>query len=166
MREVRHGDLAGCVQLLVEPEVRSYLGGPLPLERAREVARDCVGRAGVFAVTAADTFVGTVVLNRRDRARPGRRDLFRGDALEVSYTLLPEHWGHGHAGEAVGLVLDWAAAAVPDDLVVICTQSANARSVALAERLGFAEVARFEEFAAEQWFGVRALRGVPSTAPS
>ena len=33
---------------------------------------------------------------------------------------------------------------------VLCTQGANARSLALAERLGFTEVARFEEFGAEQ----------------
>lgn len=39
--------------------------------------------------------------------------------------------------------------------VVVCAQSANATSRALAERLGFSEVARFEEFGAEQWFGLR-----------
>ena len=38
---------------------------------------------------------------------------------------------------------------------MVCTQSANAASVRLAERLGFAEAGRFEEFGAEQWFGVR-----------
>ncbi|MEJ7755969.1 MAG: hypothetical protein WKF83_06160 [Nocardioidaceae bacterium] len=37
--------------------------------------------------------------------------------------------------------------------VVLCTQSANTASVRLAQRLGFVEVERFEEFGAEQWFG-------------
>lgn len=38
---------------------------------------------------------------------------------------------------------------------MLCTQSANTASVALAARLGFVEVERFEEWDAEQWFGVR-----------
>jgi len=44
---------------------------------------------------------------------------------------------------------------VPEVPVVVCTQTANDRSLALAARLGFTELARFEEFDAEQWFGVR-----------
>ena len=39
--------------------------------------------------------------------------------------------------------------------MVLCTQTANATSMRLAARLDFAEVERFEEFGAEQWFGVR-----------
>ena len=38
---------------------------------------------------------------------------------------------------------------------MLCTQTANDRSMRVAERLGFVEVERFEEFDAEQWFGVR-----------
>lgn len=52
-------------------------------------------------------------------------------------------------------VLQWVAAALPGEPVVLCTQVANAASVRLAERLGFAEVQRFEEFGSEQWLGVR-----------
>ena len=33
--------------------------------------------------------------------------------------------------------------------------AANLSSMRLAEKLGFVEVERFEEFDAEQWFGVR-----------
>ena len=36
---------------------------------------------------------------------------------------------------------------------MLCTQTANDRALRLATKLGFAEVARFEEFGAEQWFG-------------
>jgi RimJ/RimL family protein N-acetyltransferase len=38
--------------------------------------------------------------------------------------------------------------------VVLCTQSANERSMRLAAKLGFTEVERFEKWDAEQWFGV------------
>ncbi len=50
--------------------------------------------------------------------------------------------------------LDWFAGALPGERVVPCTQTANQRSVRLAVKLGFTEVERFEEFGAEQWFGV------------
>jgi RimJ/RimL family protein N-acetyltransferase len=38
--------------------------------------------------------------------------------------------------------------------VVLCTQTANDRSMRVAAKLGFTEVERFEEYGAEQWFGV------------
>ena len=41
--------------------------------------------------------------------------------------------------------------------MVLCTQTANGRSMRLAAKLGFTEVERFEEYDAEQWFGVWSL---------
>jgi RimJ/RimL family protein N-acetyltransferase len=46
--------------------------------------------------------------------------------------------------------------------VVLTTQSANAGSMRLAARLGFAEVERFEAWGAEQWLGLRS----PVTLPA
>ncbi|GGN81519.1 hypothetical protein GCM10011579_068190 [Streptomyces albiflavescens] len=37
---------------------------------------------------------------------------------------------------------------------MLCTQTANDRAMRLAAKLGFTEVERFEEYGAEQWFGV------------
>ena len=71
--------------------------------------------------------------------------------------LLPEWWGRGYATEAVRGVLGWARDRTPDASVLICTQLANERSMAVAQRLGFSEVDRFTEFDAIQWLGVRAL---------
>ena len=64
-------------------------------------------------------------------------------------------WGRGYAAEACGAVLGWSDIALPGEPLVLCTQTANVASMRLAERLGFAEVARFEEFGAEQRSGVR-----------
>jgi RimJ/RimL family protein N-acetyltransferase len=44
--------------------------------------------------------------------------------------------------------------ALPGEPVVLCTQTANNRAMRLAAKLGFTEVERFEEYGAEQWFGV------------
>jgi RimJ/RimL family protein N-acetyltransferase len=97
--------------------------------------------------------VGWVGLGRRDADRPGRAEAHGAD-LELSYVTPVSAWGHGYATEAATAVLAWADAVLREP-VVLCTQSANGRSLALAGRLGFIEVARFEEFGAEQWFGVR-----------
>jgi RimJ/RimL family protein N-acetyltransferase len=102
--------------------------------------------------------IGIVTLERRDAERPGHVHADGGDA-ELGYLLLPEAWGRGYAAEACAAALDWFAGAHPGEPVLLCTQTANDRSMRLAARLGFTEVARFEEYGAEQWLGVRSPVG-------
>lgn len=68
--------------------------------------------------------------------------------------FLPKAWGRGYATEACAAALGWFAGALPGEPVVLCTQTADDRSMRLAAKLGFTEVQRFEEWGAEQWFGV------------
>ncbi len=98
--------------------------------------------------------IGTVSFRRRDRERPGHVRP-EGDEVEIGYLLLPEAWGSGYATEACTAALAWVDRAVPGEPVVLCTQTANQPSMRVAERLGFVEVGRFEEYDAEQWLGVR-----------
>ena len=51
--------------------------------------------------------------------------------------------------------LGWLAGALPGEPVVLFTQTANARSMLLAAKLGFTEAGRFEAWGAWQWFGLR-----------
>jgi RimJ/RimL family protein N-acetyltransferase len=98
--------------------------------------------------------IGTItLLDRRDAERPGHVRPEAGEA-ELGYMFLPEAWGFGYAAEACAAALDWFADALPGEPVVLCTQTANDRSMRLAAKLGFTEVGRFEEWGAEQWFGV------------
>lgn len=83
-----------------------------------------------------------------DRARPDARD------VEFVYLFLPAAWGRGYAAEACAAALGWFASAAPGEAVVLCTQTADDRSMRLAATLGFTEVERFVEWGAEQWFGV------------
>ncbi|MGA8255506.1 MAG: GNAT family N-acetyltransferase [Nocardioides sp.] len=155
IRATQASDRPGCIELLCSAQVRRYLGGPrtrATLEAELPVTPH--SRPGAFAAEAEGRFLGMVTVARRAASRPGH--LARGGSeLEISYTFLPDAWGHGYAYEAVTQVLTWIASAMPHEPVVLCTQVANARSVGLAERLGFVEAQRFEEFGAEQWFGVR-----------
>ncbi|MFJ3582165.1 GNAT family N-acetyltransferase [Streptomyces sp. NPDC090127] len=153
-------DRAAFVELFASPEVGTYVGGARPRDELERAVPEVPGRRpGLFVVDLDGAMIGMVTLDRRDPVRPGH---VRPDAgeTELGYLFLPEAWGHGYAVEACVGVLDWLAAALPGEPVVLCTQTANDRAMRLAAKLGFEEVERFEEYGAEQWFGVR-----PSLTP-
>ncbi|MFE1749769.1 GNAT family N-acetyltransferase [Streptomyces anandii] len=155
LREAEAGDRAAFIELFASADVHTYLGGPRPRDELERAVPEVPGRRpGVFVAVLDGAMVGTVSLDRRDAERPGHIRPEGGEA-ELGYMFLPEVWGCGYAGEACGAALGWFDGAFPGEPVVLCTQTANVRSMRLAVRLGFVEVERFEEFGAEQWFGAR-----------
>ncbi|WP_211332485.1 GNAT family N-acetyltransferase [Nocardioides aurantiacus] len=132
VRPTAASDLDGYVELLCSEQLRRYLGGPLSRDDLGDLPQVPGNRPGVFAVQADDDFAGIVTLDRRDPARPGHISP-AGNELEVSYTFLPVHWGHGYATEAVAGVLGWASRALPEEPVVLCTQISE-RSLGAAGR--------------------------------
>jgi RimJ/RimL family protein N-acetyltransferase len=161
LREPEARDRAAVLELFTSPEVGTYIGGPRPRD---EFERAMPGaprrRPGLFVVDLDGTMIGIVTLDRRDAERPGHIRPDAGEA-ELGYMFLPEAWGCGYAAEACAAALGWFAGALPGEPVVLCTQTANDRSMRVAAKLGFTEVERFEEYGAEQWFGVW-----PSVTPS
>lgn len=102
-----------------------------------------------MAERESDEMLGTMVLNRRSPALPGHvHD--DGNELELSYVFLSHAWGKGYATEAARALLRCAAAELPDQPVVLITQTANGASLRLAQRLGFTTVGTFEQHNAEQ----------------
>ncbi len=108
---------------------------------------------GFFVVDLDGEMIGIVTLERRNAGPPDRVRPEAGE-VDLGYLLLPQAWGHGYAVEACAAALDWFAGAFPGEPVVLCTKSANERSMRVAAKLGFTEVGRFEKWDAEQWFGV------------
>ncbi|MGW6269199.1 GNAT family N-acetyltransferase [Streptomyces sp. NPDC055060] len=154
LRESERGDRDGFVDLYASAEVRAYLGGPQPRGELERGMPEVPGRRpGVFVVAVDGVMIGSVQFDRRDAGRPGHVRP-EGGEVELGYQFLPAAWGHGYAAEACRAALSWCADALPGEPVVLCTQVANRRSLCLAERLGFTEVERFDEFGARQWFGV------------
>ncbi|MFJ5797550.1 GNAT family N-acetyltransferase [Streptomyces decoyicus] len=154
LREPEARDRAAFIELFASPEVGTYTGGPRPRDELERVVPEVPGRRpGLFVVDRDGAMIGMITLDRREAARPGncRRDA--GEA-GLGYMFLPEAWGCGYAAEACAAALDWFTGALPSEPVVLCTQTANDRSMRLAAKLGFTEVERFEEYGAEQWFGV------------
>lgn len=153
LREAEARDRAAFVELLASDEVGTYVGGPQSPEDLDRLPGVPGRRPGVFVVEHDGAMIGTVTLERRDLGPPGRVRPEHGEA-DLGYLFLPRAWGNGFAAEACAAALGRFAAAHPGEPVVLCTQTANERSMRLAAKLGFVEVQRYEKWDAEQWFGI------------
>jgi RimJ/RimL family protein N-acetyltransferase len=132
-------------------QVGAYLGGARPRdELERAVPGTPEPRPGLFTVDLDGAMIGQVILSTAAWHGPAAA---AGEA-ELGYLFLPRAWGCGYAAEACAAALGWFAGALPGEPVVLFTQTANARSMRLAAKLGFTEVERFEAYGAEQWFGM------------
>ncbi|MGH4031575.1 GNAT family N-acetyltransferase [Actinomycetota bacterium Odt1-20B] len=146
LRPVEEPDVPVLMPLWSHPDVRRYLGGPVPREVIEARRARAAGAPGVFSVvrTADGAPLGLVTV------RPDGH----GGRTEVGYLFLPDHWGRGYAREAVAAAVDWALTEgpppnVPGEVVAV-TQAANARSRTLLEVLGAQLAERFVEFGAPQ----------------
>ncbi|MFF7632856.1 GNAT family N-acetyltransferase [Kitasatospora sp. NPDC008050] len=147
-------DRAALIELFSSPEVGTYVGGAQPRDELERTVPEVPGqRPGFFVIDLDGAMIGMVTLDRRHAERPGHVRPEAGET-ELGYMFLPKAWGCGYAAEACAAALDWFAGALPGEPVVLCTQTANDRSMRVAAKLGFTEVERFEEYGAEQWFGV------------
>jgi RimJ/RimL family protein N-acetyltransferase len=136
LREPEARDRAAVIELFASPEVGTYIGGPRPRdELERAVPEAPRRRPGLFVVDLDGAMIGIVTLDRRDAERTGHIRPDGGEA-ELGYMFLLEAWGCGYAAEAGAAVLNWFAGALPSEPVVLCTQTANARSMHLAAKLG------------------------------
>lgn len=156
LRKALDSDRNGFIELQTDPQVRTYLGGPRP----RNAVEQYLDAAGIVNVTAApgvfviadkktNRLIGTLMLNRRSAEQPGHLTE-DGEELELTYLLLRSAWGAGLAFEASAAALRAAADELPDQPVLVITQTANQRSLKLATRLGFQPVTTFEAHGAQQ----------------
>ena len=132
-------DTDAVVTMLTDVDARRYLGGPVdvPVGFSAAALSDQWG-AWCVVLSARGTAIGSCTMDRK-----------RG-SLELSYTIVPQAWGHGYATEACTAAIEWVWAKTSEPAVVAVTQTANVASMRLLARLGFAEDRRFEEYGAEQ----------------
>jgi RimJ/RimL family protein N-acetyltransferase len=154
LRGAEGRDRAACIELFASPEVGTYTGGPRPRDDLERTVPEVPGqRPGFFVVDLDGAMIGMITLDRRAAEHPGHVRPEGGEA-EIGYLFLPESWGCGYAVEACAAALGWFAGVLPGEPVVLCTQTANNRSMRVAAKLGFAEVELFQAYGTEQWLGV------------
>lgn len=153
LREVEPRDRLALIDLFTSVEVGKYIGGARPRDDFERMLPEDSRRPGLFAVELDRTMIGVVTFDRLDADKKGHIRPEGGEAT-LGYLFLPGAWGKGYATEACRAALDWFAAALPGEPLVLSTQTANETSMRLATRLGFTEVQRYEDWGAEQWLGV------------
>jgi RimJ/RimL family protein N-acetyltransferase len=156
LRKTIEADRERLIELRTDPEVGAYIGGHQDRtaveRRIAEVGMIKLGDVpGLFIIANRDTdlFLGTMQLMPRAADQPGHLTE-AGEELEIGYMLHRSAWGAGYAFEAATAILRAGAAELPDQPVILVTQSANTRSRRLGDRLGFRFVQTFHAYDAEQ----------------
>lgn len=137
LRDWRGDDLEPFAAMCADTDVMAYYPAVLSREEAYASAKwfqqslDSVG----FGLYAAETkvtgdFIGYVGLSRTQFDAPFT------PAVEVAWRLAAAHWGRGYATEAGRACLMHGFTALGLDEIVSFTTRANARSIAVMERLG------------------------------
>lgn len=130
-------DLPALGRLFTDVQVRRYLGGP----RTVPDLQVHVEQPMQWAIrTELRGFIGWVTLG----VHHNQVD------TEIAYLLLPEGWGQGYAREAVARVLRHGGQDLGLSRIVAETQTANASSVRLLERVGMTFERHLERFGASQ----------------
>jgi RimJ/RimL family protein N-acetyltransferase len=133
LREWREADLDAYARICADEQFARYFGQPLEREDAWRQMALYAGHwelrgFGLWAVEekASGAFVGRAGLYEPE-GWPG---------LEVGWGLDPAVWGRGYATEAGSASLDYAWRVLGAERVISIIDPDNARSIAVAERLG------------------------------
>jgi RimJ/RimL family protein N-acetyltransferase len=125
-------------RLWTDPEVRRYVGGPLAPEVIRQRNADFVGKPSKYCVVLRASGEAIGLLGVGLDGRTGH--------WEISYGILPEHWRHGYAREAIRALLAWVFERLPDvEVIVANTKADNEPSRRLLDALGAELVEYFGE---------------------
>lgn len=142
LRDWRDADLEPYADIMVEPQVGAWLGGPFTREQARE-------RVALFRASLADSGLGRLAVERKSDGglighcglAPTRADLAMPQGLEMGWALAPAAWGEGYATEAARAVVDDGFARHDVAEILAFTGTANLRSQGVMRRLGMLRTA-------------------------
>jgi RimJ/RimL family protein N-acetyltransferase len=136
LRDWRDGDLEPYADIMVEPEVGEWLGGPFTREQAQ-------ARVARFRASLAEGGFGRLALERKADGRlighcglaPTAADLPMPQGLEIGWALAPDAWGAGYATEAARAVIDDGFARSDAPEILAFTGTTNLRSQGVMQRL-------------------------------
>lgn len=134
VRRWRPGDLDAYAALNSDPEVMTFLGAPLTREQSDSLARygeACAEQAGLGllpVVRAEDGVMLGMAGLHRQRWYP--------DEVEVGWRFARHAWGNGYVTEVATRWVDEAFGPLGLDHLISIIHPGNARSIAVATRLG------------------------------
>jgi RimJ/RimL family protein N-acetyltransferase len=133
VRRWRAVDLEGYAELNADPEVMTFLGGPMTREQSDALAR--------YGESWAEQGMGLLpVVRAEDGVLLGMCGLHRHrwypDEVEIGWRFARQAWGNGYATEAARGWLDVAFRVLELDHVISMTDPGNHRSRAVMRRLG------------------------------
>ena len=134
LRPFREEDLEPWATLNADPEVVTYLGGPISREESDRIAH------AVNARYESEGWGFLAIERRTDGAFLGAggfsREQWYPDDLEIGWRLAREYWGHGYATEAASSWLEYGFTTLDLPRVIAVTDTPNTRSIAVMRRLG------------------------------
>lgn len=120
-------DRPALISLMTDPQVREYLGGPIPLDTAEQRITDRLADVPwcyFVIIDNDDTVVGTLTFDRKT------------GPWEVSFQLAPRAWGRGLMTQALIEAIDQFRVRHPGEVLIAVTQQANRRARNTLERVG------------------------------
>lgn len=132
LRAPRRGDFDAFANMLASDRTR-FMGGPY----------DRMAAWHMFSMIAGnwtlDGFGGWIITDAKAGVFLGDMTIWQPDDFpepEIGWTLTPKAEGQGFAAEAAGAALAWYWESTPAESVVSYIHLENARSIALAKKLG------------------------------
>jgi RimJ/RimL family protein N-acetyltransferase len=130
-------DREAYADIMVDPEVGKWLGGPFTREQAH-------ARVDRFTASLEATGLGRLAIERRSDGRmighcgvaPTPPDQAMPQGLEIGWALAPDAWGSGYAVEAARAMIADGFARTDAPEVLAFTGATNLRSQAVMQRLG------------------------------
>jgi RimJ/RimL family protein N-acetyltransferase len=141
LRDREPRDLEFLASMYADPEVMRYIGDGRTYELDEVEARYARVDA-TLAEERRERWNEFKILQRKDDgARLGHAGLLRCEIdgepeVEVGWWLAPFAWGRGYATEAASALRDFAFGELGLDRLSVVLQAENARSVAVARRIG------------------------------
>lgn len=148
IRRPEIGDVDALHQRRNHPDAARYQDWTFPYPT--DTARQTISGAAVMDGPAEDEWWMATIVERGTGTIVGDIGIhqrFQGRAVEIGYTLHPDHWGRGLATEAVSAMVDALAEGGVHRLSAT-THPDNVASIRLLERLGF----EFEGRGVEAYF--------------
>lgn len=135
LRRWREDDLAAYAEIIADPEVNRYLGGPTDRAAAWRQIAIFIGHRELRGWTSA------AVVERASGRLIGRGGLWQPEGwpgVEVGWILHPSVWGRGYASELGRAVRDYAFGELGIPHLISVIHRDNIASIRVAEKIGAA----------------------------